>query len=144
MTLPHTWWRHKMETFSALIALCAGNSPVTDESHTQRPVTRNLMFSLICTWANGWINNSHSGDSRLNRTLYDVPALIWQMLPISACGASFNTPTGTITSPNYPSNYGNDMRCEYHITVEEGKVQYIPNMHTVLLCFALLWLCNRS
>ena len=24
-------------------------------------------------------------------------------------------------------------------------VQYIPrNMHTVLLCFALLWLCNRS
>ena len=25
------------------------------------------------------------------------------------------------------------------------KIQYIPrNMHTVLLCFALLWLCNRS
>ena len=27
----------------------------------------------------------------------------------------------------------------------EEYVQYIPrNMHTVLLCFALLWLCNRS
>ena len=26
-----------------------------------------------------------------------------------------------------------------------GHVQYVPrNMHTVLLCFALLWLCNRS
>ena len=26
-----------------------------------------------------------------------------------------------------------------------GHIQYIPwNMHTVLLCFALLWLCNRS
>ena len=26
-----------------------------------------------------------------------------------------------------------------------AEVQYIPrNMHTVLLCFALLWLCNRS
>ena len=26
-----------------------------------------------------------------------------------------------------------------------STVQYIPrNMHTVLLCFALLWLCNRS
>ena len=24
-----TWWRHQMETFSALLALCAGNSPVT-------------------------------------------------------------------------------------------------------------------
>ena len=27
----------------------------------------------------------------------------------------------------------------------DGQIQYIPrNMHTVLLCFALLWLCNRS
>ena len=25
------WWRHQMETFSALLALCAGNSPVTGE-----------------------------------------------------------------------------------------------------------------
>ena len=23
------WWRHQMETFSALLAICAGNSPVT-------------------------------------------------------------------------------------------------------------------
>ena len=28
---------------------------------------------------------------------------------------------------------------------QPSEVQYIPrNMHTVLLCFALLWLCNRS
>ena len=24
------WWRHQMDTFSALLALCAGNSPVTN------------------------------------------------------------------------------------------------------------------
>ena len=36
----YTWWRHQMETFSALQALCAGNSPVTSELPTQRPVTR--------------------------------------------------------------------------------------------------------
>ena len=35
-----TWWRHQMETFSALLAICAGNSPVTGEFPTQRPVTR--------------------------------------------------------------------------------------------------------
>ena len=29
----------KMETFSALLAICAGNSPVTNEFPTQRPVT---------------------------------------------------------------------------------------------------------
>ena len=27
----YTWWRHQMETFSALLALFAGNSPVTGE-----------------------------------------------------------------------------------------------------------------
>ena len=27
-----TWWRYQMETFSALLALCAGNSPVTVNS----------------------------------------------------------------------------------------------------------------
>ena len=27
-----SWWRHQMKTFYALLALCAGNSPVTGES----------------------------------------------------------------------------------------------------------------
>ena len=35
-----SWWCHQMETFSALLALCAGNSPVTGEFPSQRPVTR--------------------------------------------------------------------------------------------------------
>ena len=32
-------WCHQMETFSALLAICAGNSPVTSEFPAQRPVT---------------------------------------------------------------------------------------------------------
>ena len=36
------WWRHEMETFSALLAICVGNSPVTGEFPTQRPVTRSF------------------------------------------------------------------------------------------------------
>ena len=35
----YTWWRHQMETFSALLALCAGDSPVTGEFPAQRLVT---------------------------------------------------------------------------------------------------------
>ena len=31
-----------METFSALLAICAGNSPVTGEFLAQRPVTRSF------------------------------------------------------------------------------------------------------
>ena len=34
------WWRHQIETFSALLVLCAGNSPVTGEFPSQWPVTR--------------------------------------------------------------------------------------------------------
>ena len=37
-----SWWRHQMETFSALMAICAGNSPVTGEFPAQRPVTRSF------------------------------------------------------------------------------------------------------
>ena len=36
------WWRHQMETFSAFLALCAGNSPVTGEFPAQRPETRSF------------------------------------------------------------------------------------------------------
>ena len=36
------WWRHQMETFSALLAIYAGNSPVPGEFPTQRPVTRSF------------------------------------------------------------------------------------------------------
>ena len=32
-------WRHQMETFSALLAICAGNSPVPGEIPAQKPVT---------------------------------------------------------------------------------------------------------
>ena len=42
------WWRHQMETFSALLTFCAGNSPVTGEFPSQRPVTRifDVFFNL--------------------------------------------------------------------------------------------------
>ena len=43
-----SWWRHQMETFSALLVICAGNSPVTGEFPAQRPLTRgfDVFFDL--------------------------------------------------------------------------------------------------
>ena len=43
-----TWWRHQMETFSALLALCGGNPPVTMRFPPQRPVKRyfDVFFDL--------------------------------------------------------------------------------------------------
>ena len=37
-----SWWRHQIATFSALLAICAGNSPVTGEFPAQRPVKRSF------------------------------------------------------------------------------------------------------
>ena len=36
------WWRHQMETFSALLTLCAAIPPVTGGYPSQRPVTRSF------------------------------------------------------------------------------------------------------
>ena len=56
-----SWWRHQMEAFSALLAICAGNSPVPGEFPTQRPVTQSfdVYFDLrlnrrLCKQSWGW------------------------------------------------------------------------------------------
>ena len=42
-------WRHQMETFSASLAFCGRNSPITGELPSQRPVTRNFdVFFDVC------------------------------------------------------------------------------------------------
>ena len=45
------WWRHQMETFSALLALCAGP---TGEFPSQRPVTRSFDVRLSKQWWGWW------------------------------------------------------------------------------------------
>ena len=59
-----------METFSALLAICAGNSPVPGEFPAQRPVTRSfhVFFDLR-------LNNALSKQSRY-RAHYDVIVII--------------------------------------------------------------------
>ena len=34
-----------------------------------------LMFSLICAWINGWVNNREAGDLRRHRSQYDVSVM---------------------------------------------------------------------
>ena len=65
-----TWWRHQMETFSVLLALCAGNSPANSPHKGQWHGA--LMFSLIYTWIHNWVNNRKARDLRRHRAHYDV------------------------------------------------------------------------
>ena len=61
-----------METFSALLVLCAGNSPVIGEFPAQRPVTQTFHVFFDLCLNNGWVNNREAGDSRRHRAHYDV------------------------------------------------------------------------
>ena len=70
-----SWWAwrcRQMETFSALLALCAGNSPVLGEFPAQRQWRGALMFSMICAQINGWVNNREAGDLRRYCAHYDL------------------------------------------------------------------------
>ena len=64
-----------METFSALLALCGGNSPVPVNSPHKGQWRGALMFSLICARINDWVNNREAGDLRRHRGHYDLSVM---------------------------------------------------------------------
>ena len=61
-----------METFSALLTHCAGNSPVPVNSPHRGQWRGALMFSLTCARIKDWVNNREAGDLRRHRGHYDV------------------------------------------------------------------------
>ena len=64
-----------METFSALLALYAGNSPVPVNSPHKGQWLGALMFSFIY-WINDWVNNREAGDLRRQDGHYDVIVML--------------------------------------------------------------------
>ena len=56
----NSWWHHQMETFSASLAICPGNSPVPGEFPTQRPVTRSFDVYLDLR-PNKWLSKQSWG-----------------------------------------------------------------------------------
>ena len=67
-----------MDTFSALMAISAGNSPVSGEFPAQRPVTWSFDVFFDLHWINRWVNNGGAGDLRRYRAQYDV-IVMYQM-----------------------------------------------------------------
>ena len=57
---------------SALLAICAGNSPVAGDFPTQRPVTRSFDVFFALRLNKGCVNNREGGDLRRYRTHYGV------------------------------------------------------------------------
>ena len=64
-----------METLSALLAICAGNSPVTGEFPAQRSVTKSFNVNLDLRWINRWVNTREADDLRRHRAHYNVAVM---------------------------------------------------------------------
>ena len=71
-----TWWRRKWKHFPRYWPFVRGihrspvNSPHKDQWHGD------LMFSLICVWINGWVNNREAGDLRRYRAHHDITVMM--------------------------------------------------------------------
>ena len=64
-----------MQEFSALQALCAGNSPDTGEFPAQRSVARGFGVFFDLRLINSWVNNREAGNLRRFRAHYDVTVI---------------------------------------------------------------------
>ena len=67
-----SWWRIKWDNFPRYWPSVRGiHRSLMNSSHKGqwRGV---LMFSLICPWLNGWVNNCEAGDLRRHHAHYDV------------------------------------------------------------------------
>ena len=61
-----------MDTFSALLALCVGNSPVTGEIPAQSPVTRSFDVFFDLRLNKRLSKHGEAGDLRRHRAHFDV------------------------------------------------------------------------
>ena len=113
-----TWWRHPMEIFPALLAICAGNSLVPGEFSARRPVTRSFDSCFDLRPNNGWVYNGEAGDLGRHRAHYDVIVMkntlsIWGNPPVPHFstktvfpGMEIQYEDKTVVGPSYYNNAG--------------------------------------
>ena len=89
-----------MGTFSALLALCAGNSPVTGEFPSQRPVTRSFDVFLHLHLNKLLRNNWDAGDFRCHHAHYYIIVIVY-------CCAVTQGHSGDLPSKIIPDNFFN-------------------------------------
>ena len=122
-----SWWRHQIETFSSLLVICAGNSPVPGEFPAQRPMTRNfdVFFDLRANkrlskqWWGWW---------------FETPSCaLWRhsMCKLSVTGSClFDIPLTEYWGPSKPyfprnTRFGVTFRNENHVTNYWKKCVFI-------------------
>ena len=117
------WWRHPLETFSALLALCAGFSPINGDFSAQRPVTRS--FDVFF-------------DLHLNKRLSKQSWGWWFEMQSHSLWHHCNAFcfTFVLTIGIFPSF--KEMMCKLIMCVKFWKSSTVPT-YIVLLCTKIIW-----
>ena len=79
-------WRHEMETFPRYWPFVRGIHRSMANSAHKGQWCGALMFSLTSAWINGWVNNREAGDSRRQRSHYNVIVMAHRWLPRGLTG----------------------------------------------------------
>ena len=66
------WWRHQMKTFPRYWPFVWGIHRSPMNSPHKGKWRGALIFSLICAWIDGWVNNREAVDVIRHRAHYDV------------------------------------------------------------------------
>ena len=75
---PFSLHDHQMETFPRYWPFVRGIHRSTVNAPHKDQWRRALMFILICTWINGWVDNREAGDLGRHRAHFDVTVMgIW-------------------------------------------------------------------
>ena len=73
-----------METYSALLAICAGNSSVTGEIPTQRPLTQSFDVFFDLHLNEGWVNTRQTDYLRRYRAHYYITVMLTLIVSMQA------------------------------------------------------------
>ena len=108
-----------METIPTLAAICVENSPVTVNPPKKSQWRGALVFSLICTRTNGWVNSRQAGDLRHHRAIYYVIVMIF------SCGKHSMTVCPSYLSV-YPSQFSGQYLPEFSLKFHEIFWKHSP------------------
>ena len=127
------WWRHQMETFPALLALCEGNPPVTGRFPSQRPVTQsfNVFFDLHlnkqlnkqsrCRWFETPLHLlwHHCNDM----SMFSGQEMVWEILPDSMQSSQLSR--SIITMSNFSEVITSYVECQWSAIFRQFSQMYL-------------------
>ena len=138
-------WRNKIETFPALLALCAGNSPVTGEFPGQRPVPRNFDVFFDLRLNKRLCKIVRLVNLRRHRSHYDVTVMFFRNAVTARCQRSALAGCTAVFRATTTHDFSCAVRVPYS-TRKKVDCVVVPHRPTILRPTTVLkeWLSRRG